>query len=177
MVELVESCGTFTPLVRSFHFNRALLLIHSCVHFTPIIRSSLSTHAVLYSRHQLFLKFFAAWNSSSRWFETLVSTAWNNSFFRLKLLVSLLETFSFPIWNLCFPRMKLILCLHPRISLSLSVCFRSFFFSFQPPLSHERPLSVCDNLFPKKWQSPQCFSYCHPIITSIITLLSLLTHW
>ena len=188
MVELVESCSTFTPIVRSFHFNHALLLIHSCGHFTSIMRYSLSTRVVISLQScgppyplmrssapvtSCFLKFLASWNSSSRWFETLVSPAWNNSFLRLKLLVSLLETRVSPIWNLCFPRMKLILCLHPRISLSLSVCFRSFFFSFQPPLSHERPLSACGNLFPKKWQyahmlfllSPCYHLYYHLIVT------------
>ena len=166
MVGLVESCGTFTPIVRSFHSTRAVLSLHSCVPPYPFMRSSAPVASC-------FLKFLAAWNSSSRWFETLVSPAWNNSFLRLKLLVSLLETRVSPIWNLCFPRMKLIPCLHPRISLSLSVCFRSYFFSFQPPLSGEHSLNICDNLSPKKWQYPHmlfllspCYHlYYHPIVT------------
>lgn len=141
-------------------------LIESCGHFTPIMRSSLSTHAVLCSRLRLFPEV-------SCLLKLQFQMVWNFSFPCLKLLVSLLETRVSPIWNLCFPRMKLIPCLHPRISLSLSVYFRSFFFSFQPPLSHERPLSVCGNLFPKKWQyahmlfllSPCYHLYYHLVVT------------
>ena len=158
MVELVESCGTFTPLVRSFHFNRAVLLIHSCVHFTPIIRSSLSTHAVLCFRRQLFSKVFCR-------LKLQFQMVWNNSFLRLKLLVSLLETFSFPIWNLCFPRMKLILCLHPRISLSLSVYFRSYFFPFSRHFPMNVPCLPAIICSPKSDNTLTCFSYYHLIVT------------
>lgn len=131
-----------------------------------------------------FLRFLAAWNSSSRWFETLVSIAWNNSFLRLKPLFPMLETRVSPIWNLCFPRMKLMPCLHPRISLSLSVYFRSFFFSFQPPLSHERPLNICGNLFPKKWQYPHmlfllspCYHLYYHLIVTLNPLINNCLTW
>ena len=163
--------------MRYFHSNRAVISLQSCVHFTPIIRSSLFTHAVLYSRHQLFLKFFVAWNSSSRWFETLVSSAWNFWFHCLKPLFPMLETRVSPIWNLCFPRMKLIPCLHPRISLSLSVYFRSYFFPFSRHFPVSVPCLFAVICSPKSDNTLTCFSYCHPVITSIITLLSLLPHW
>lgn len=60
----------------------------------------------------------------------------------------------------------------PYFFIAISI-LSEFLLSFQPPLSHEHPLNICGNLFPKKWQyahmlfllSPCYHLYYHLIVT------------